>query len=639
MSWRRGPITPFDNGFRSERPKVSPASAAGGEGTGYNGSPFAAKRKVGATYGKTAVKKKLPMYEDDIFKPTSPPKTPNLGVAKQEKKTFHGLNVNSSRKKTAVTPVTVEKSVLTVKETNIQSSSPVQSSPAVPKGNLLDIMASEPASKFDPSTWKAPTPVKVTHISTPKSVTALVGSISPVSSPPLASAKPVAFRLTSTAPKIPQAVSMFRTASDRGRAKRKRQDDDAEWGPRSQRGTPMQRRSSRDSDELSIRSYSSRGRQNEAGVGLMNLGNTCYLNSALHAMRVLPEFAEAAQALLLPLSHDDEAKERVIKGLGGYSYYAIAEAAVKVMDEINTAEHKLLEGSPSVKALGERNAQDGVIEPDELVKKIRACDNPFNSHSQQDSHQVIMYLIDLFDKVQVSLHPSPVDSEGRLPSPPPSSPLGKFDSPIIMPKDLLAHTTVFQIECRECHTINSREVEAVDQVAYLFGNETIETALAREEGKVELMEGDNAYHCDKCNKKTSARRTQGMQDPPRILAVTVTRLPVEMKPEDTKAHKQSDTDGIVEMCLAGRKWSLCSAILRIGGTEGWMRDFGHYTAVARSKESRQWRLYDDSKVSPISEDDLYQEMGWLRSSSGYGESRRSNGSSAYVMFYEQVTGE
>src|SRR4051794_12895896 len=81
---------------------------------------------------------------------------------------------------------------------------------------------------------------------------------------------------------------------------------------------------------------------------------------------------------------------------------------------------------------------------------------------------------------------------------------------------------VTMIECRACQNISSRDEEFYDISLVMKGNKTLRDCLDQF-CKVEVLEGDNKYHCDKCNKKQEATMQMKFKSTPLILNIQLKR--------------------------------------------------------------------------------------------------------------------
>ena len=76
--------------------------------------------------------------------------------------------------------------------------------------------------------------------------------------------------------------------------------------------------------------------------------------------------------------------------------------------------------------------------------------------------------------------------------------------------EYLDTNTWLQIVCQSCGHVSEREEEFLDIPVALTGRTGLQQALKEMYNDKELLEGDNKYHCSKCDRLVDARRVSHM---------------------------------------------------------------------------------------------------------------------------------
>ncbi len=146
----------------------------------------------------------------------------------------------------------------------------------------------------------------------------------------------------------------------------------------------------------------------------------------------------------------------------------------------------------------------------------------------------------------------------------------------------------------------------------------------------EMMEGDNSYNCERCDKKVSALKRQSFKKLPRVLVLVLKRFeydyetmqknkindycefPLElnmekytqeylMKTNNEKLNDEGDKNTTRNALNTEYLYDLTGVIIHTGTTER-----GHYYSFVK-KENSQWLEFNDTNVSPFNIDDMEDE--------------------------------
>lgn len=158
----------------------------------------------------------------------------------------------------------------------------------------------------------------------------------------------------------------------------------------------------------------------------------------------------------------------------------------------------------------------------------------------------------------------------------------------------------------------------------------------------ELLDGDNAYHCQSCDKKMATSKGSRIKKLPNTLILVLKRFDYNLEygrkfkinaqmrfPLDldlsqylaTSPEGQAEGPNAIEQSTLESKYSLKGIILHRGSGEE-----GHYVSVV-CNEGKKWLLFDDEKVSECSPATLLE--------TAYGTQIPEK--SAYMLFYSKKT--
>lgn len=322
-------------------------------------------------------------------------------------------------------------------------------------------------------------------------------------------------------------------------------------------------------------------------VGLANLGNTCYLNSTIQALRNTTELT----AFFLEGRHED-----FMKGKSETTQSVILTKAYADLLKCTWDGHR----SQYIRPVGFFNDMCKAVD-DTMFEQ-------FKMKIAHDSHEFLMFMLD-------NLHSSLAEEVNiTITRPPPSSEsevmiqkalefwrdmFRKSYSPLI---DLLFGLYQREMHCQTCNkktytyeTFNCLKVGMPE--ARTTADPVDLDTLLKEELKEETIEG---YACDHCapTRCPAIRRTR-LWKLPKILFVALKRFtPIGTK-ITTPFKMDIDTEMPFEQHFSPetpepsrhKKYSLFATIDHFGSTHG-----GHYTSQAKNPLTGKWHGYDDESV-------------------------------------------
>lgn len=128
----------------------------------------------------------------------------------------------------------------------------------------------------------------------------------------------------------------------------------------------------------------------------------------------------------------------------------------------------------------------------------------------------------------------------------------------------------------------------------------------------ERLTGENRYSCEKCNMKTNAVKSMAYWHLPKIMVIQIKRFRYTASGHQTKINNVINFPlelSMYKYCISGDRhnkslYELFGVMNHIGGTGG-----GHYYAYVKNYRG-EWNEYNDSRVSPISENKLVDRTAY-----------------------------
>ena len=279
-------------------------------------------------------------------------------------------------------------------------------------------------------------------------------------------------------------------------------------------------------------------------VGLVNMGNTCYINSVLQCLSRFDVFSK----LVLELQSGDDATRELQK---------------------------------TVAKLVRRGGRARYVDPKTLVEALQVC-----ASEQQDAHEFYRLLVDYL----ATANEDAANNE-------------EFKAGL---RALLEGGVMYSTECLACGNV-ARRHETTNELTVPLAEgssrtATLEACMDAVYQTPSKLDGENQYECPKCKGKQDAERKTRMGKLPDLLMVVVCRFVYDKKKQakvkKTKAlsfPRVLDMERWVARPEVNKKYKLYATIHHIG--DGASQ--GHYVArcTDRGDDAAPFYQYNDTTVT------------------------------------------
>lgn len=315
--------------------------------------------------------------------------------------------------------------------------------------------------------------------------------------------------------------------------------------------------------------------------GLINLGNTCYMNSALQ-----------------PLTHTTPLRK-----------YLLSSAYTADLNKKKPEWSVTWELVRLFNAMWESNC---IIKPHSFKETLSKNQHLFVGFRQHDTHEVLIFILDLIHK-GICYRPV-INIKGE--------PVTDKDKMAVKACEMwkLSHAKEYsfivelfygqyhaQATCGECGTIS----DSFDPFCYLSLPITPRTGniihCLNEFTHPETLSDDNKYDCEKCEKKTDAKRQLIFWKTPDVLIMTLKRFNLMHKVTkkiDFPLEGLNLGDYVNGYDKHRSVYDLYAVGNHIGGTAG-----GHYYAYCLLEDG--WHEFNDSSVTPMRADKVVTSAAYV----------------------------
>jgi ubiquitin carboxyl-terminal hydrolase 8 len=403
--------------------------------------------------------------------------------------------------------------------------------------------------------------------------------------------------------------------------------------------------------------------------GLNNIGNTCYMNSALQCISASDIFV----SYLLKKKFVGDLKDNIIQDLANIErekkkkkgkYTDDDDLSVYLKDVKKKYYSSLIYNSYKLfKTMWKNNAR---VTPRTFKNILGESCATFRGYSQQDSQEFINFMLDKIHEeiktdVTVKYKNIPTDIVEYMTKRKEMYSSLKFEedistleenlkqfeifknhhareetiyksldfwdsyiqknySPII---DLFTGLFISEITCSKCNN-KSRRFEPFNTLPLEIPDKATNLKDCLDEfGKLAKLDGDNKYQCDICKEKNDAEKKMFFWDLPELMIIQFKRF------NNNGRSTRKDTSSIKfpfenltfennyhEFRPRNYKYNLYGVVYHMGSLNG-----GHYIAYTQNPINNKWYKYNDASVHHVPDDKIEREL--------------MDGGS-YILFYKKV---
>ncbi|KAK5642978.1 hypothetical protein RI129_009145 [Pyrocoelia pectoralis] len=285
------------------------------------------------------------------------------------------------------------------------------------------------------------------------------------------------------------------------------------------------------------------------GAGMVNMGNTCYLNSILQALFHVPALVNW---LISEKQHSDECEDT------GGSMCVIC------------AMRKTLQDSQ------QRNIN--TIRPYLIYNKLRILCRNLIPGRQEDAHEFLRYLVEAMEKAYLSRFKNNSEFDSRI----------KETTPL---NQILGGYLRSAVRCLECGNVSTTFQHFQDVLLDIRKAQTLDEALELYFSREKL--DDDSYHCESS---------------PMVLCIQLKRFSI-----NSKISKQIQFRQRLDMTKYVRKRPVGPLIYKLVALVTHMGisvNCGHYTAIVQVPGGSFYQ-FDDSIVKPISNQAVFGTSAYI----------------------------
>ncbi|XP_064926062.1 ubiquitin carboxyl-terminal hydrolase 36-like [Columba livia] len=284
------------------------------------------------------------------------------------------------------------------------------------------------------------------------------------------------------------------------------------------------------------------------GAGLLNLGNTCFLNATLQCLTYTPPLAN----YLLSREHSRTCHQ------SGFCMTCVMQNHVT-----------------------QAFANSGsVIKPVSFVRDLKKIAPHIRLGRQEDAHEFLRFTIDAMQKACL----------------PDCTELDRQTQATTLIHQIFGGSLRSRVKCSMCKAVSDTFDPCLDLPVEITQAANVEQALELFV-KPDLLGGENAYLCDKCKKKVSATKRFTIHRAPRVLTLALKRF------ADFTGGKITKDVGYPELLNIRPYMSQTSGDPVMYGLyavlvhSGYSSHAGHYYCYVKASDG-QWYQMNDNVVRP-----------------------------------------
>ncbi|XP_020798036.1 ubiquitin carboxyl-terminal hydrolase 36 isoform X1 [Drosophila serrata] len=310
----------------------------------------------------------------------------------------------------------------------------------------------------------------------------------------------------------------------------------------------------------------------QVGSGMINVGNTCYLNSTLQALLHIPALANW---LVSEQSHLDNCT--VAESGGSCVICAMA------------------------KTLQATQGNQSAVRPYHIYSKLKQICKHMVVGRQEDAHEFLRFLVEAMERAYLMRFRNYKELDQLVKE---TTPLGQIFGGYLRS----------EVRCLSCNHVSITFQHFQDLLLDIRKADTLEEAFEGHFSRERLE--DMGYKCEGCKKKVSATKQFTLERAPITLCIQLKRFSM-MGNKLTKQitfKPRIDLSKFAARSAAAQAQPLTYRLVSMVTHLGVSQHCGHYTAIG-STEAGSYYNFDDSYVRPIAMQSVCN-------------------TNAYIMFYE-----
>ena len=304
------------------------------------------------------------------------------------------------------------------------------------------------------------------------------------------------------------------------------------------------------------------------GVGIRNCGNTCYMNSVLQALTHSSALANDA----ISGRHLSTCPRKSSNTFCGYC---------ALMTHMKSALQTVSNSS---------------ISPEPILRHLKLIAKSMRYGRQEDSHEFLRQLIDSCVSGELPLTANKAQQT--------VSPLVKSTTFMGM---LFSGHLQSMVTCQSCGHVSRTFDPFMDISLDIQDCQSIKDCF-RKFTKPDILAGQNAYKCSKCQKRVTAQKQMVVQRCPPLLTIQLKRFNMFAKKINKRISIDSNLDigPFMSTSSSPLTYSLYSVIVHEGSSMG----SGHYVCYSKAANG-MWYLFNDSDVRQVAEKTVLSENAYI----------------------------